>query len=58
MTKDEFFVWYAEREKVTAEWLWERGYQAIKCHCGLAKCKGWQMWRDECHTDEGVKKSR
>jgi len=43
MTRQEFEQGYAERSKVTVEWLHEQNQYAIPCDCGDELCKGWQM---------------
>jgi len=43
MTKDEFEEGYAERSKVTVEWLHDRGRFGVPCDCGEDECMGWQM---------------
>ena len=43
MTKDEFENMYAEKSKVTVEWLHEQGQIAVPCQCGEVDCKGWKM---------------
>ena len=43
MTRQEFEQGYAERSKVTVEWLHEQNQHAIPCDCGDDLCKGWQM---------------
>ena len=43
MTRQEFEQGYAERSKVTVEWLHEQNQHAIPCVCDDELCKGWQM---------------
>jgi len=43
MTKYEFEKEYAERSKVTVEWLHDHDQFAMPCTCGENGCNGWQM---------------
>jgi hypothetical protein len=47
MTKDEFEKMYAEKSKVTVEWLHQQKQIAVLCQCGELDCKGWKMINDK-----------
>lgn len=43
MTKKEFEKQYAKNSSVPLDELRSKEMSAYPCHCGEAKCKGWQM---------------
>ena len=34
---------YADRSRVTVEWLREQGREVFPCNCDYGGCEGWQM---------------
>jgi len=43
MSRDEFEAGYAERSRVTVEWLHANGQFGVPCDCDDEQCRGWQM---------------
>ena len=47
---EEFAQTYADRSRVTVEWLKENGREVRPCNCIYEFCDGWQM-AHVTHTD-------
>lgn len=52
MTAEEFERGYAERSKVSVEWLREHDMIVAPCDCEEDDCRGWQMVNADLYLDD------